>query len=49
MTAPSALAEEILSQLDDARDGYAPKLGFDTAVPLSPASASKTLRLPLRA
>jgi len=49
VTAPSALAQEILAQLDDARDGYAPKLVFDTVVPVSPATATKTLRLPLRA
>lgn len=32
VVSPSALAEEILAQLDEARDGYAPKLTFDAAV-----------------
>lgn len=44
VVSPSALAEEILEQLDGARDGYAPKLLFETAVPPAP----KSRRLPLR-
>ena len=45
--APSALAAEILAQLDDARDGYVPKLAFDTSLALlAPAPPSR--RLPLR-
>lgn len=42
--APSALAEEILEQLDEARDGYAPRLAFDAVMPLP---ALSTRRLPL--
>ena len=33
VVSPSALAEEILEQLDEARDGYAPKLSFDASSP----------------
>jgi hypothetical protein len=29
VVAPSALAEEILEQLEEARDGYAPRLAFE--------------------
>ncbi len=43
--APSALAEEILAQLEEARDGYAPKLAFDTSIALLAPPAP---RLPLR-
>jgi len=43
--APSALAEEILAQLDEARDGYVPKLAFETSRALLPPQAR---RLPLR-
>ena len=43
--APSALAEEILAQLDEARDGYVPTLAFDASLaPLAPQAT----RLPLR-
>jgi predicted DNA-binding transcriptional regulator YafY len=45
VVAPSALAEEILEQLDGARDGYAPKLRFETAAIAPPP---KGRRLPLR-
>ncbi|WP_291988072.1 YafY family protein [Luteitalea sp.] len=45
VVSPSALAEEILEQLDGARDGYAPKLLFDAA---PPSPAPKSRRLPLR-
>jgi len=41
----SALAEEILAQLDEARDGYVPKLAFETSRALLPPQAR---RLPLR-
>lgn len=43
--APSALAEEILAQLDEARDGYVPKLAFETSRALL---APQARRLPLR-
>ncbi len=43
--APSALAEEILGQLNEARDGYAPKLAFDASLALL---APQAPRLPLR-
>jgi len=43
--APSALAEEILAQLDEARDGYVPKLAFETSLALL---APQARRLPLR-
>ncbi len=43
--APSALAEEILGQLNEARDGYAPKLAFDASMALL---APQAPRLPLR-
>lgn len=45
VTAPSVLAEEILAQLDGARDGYAPKLAFETPLAYAPV---KSRRLPLR-
>jgi predicted DNA-binding transcriptional regulator YafY len=45
--APKALAEEILEQLEDARDGYAPKLLFDSSSILFEAPPAQT-RLPLR-
>lgn len=45
VVSPSALAEEILEQLDGARDGYAPKLLFDA---VAPSPSPKSRRLPLR-
>ena len=45
VASPSALAEEILEQLDGARDGYAPKLVFETS---AVKAAPKGRRLPLR-
>lgn len=36
VVSPSALAEEILEQLEDAREGYVPKLMFDSALMLPP-------------
>ena len=49
VVAPSVLAEEILSQLNEARDGYAPKLAFDASmVLLTPPAPRLPLRLPLR-
>jgi predicted DNA-binding transcriptional regulator YafY len=45
VVAPSALAEEILEQLEEARDGYVPKLAFDASLAyLAPTPP----RLPLR-
>jgi hypothetical protein len=29
VVSPSALAQEMLEQLDEARDGYAPRLAFE--------------------
>ncbi|MGE0816249.1 MAG: helix-turn-helix transcriptional regulator [Vicinamibacterales bacterium] len=45
VVAPPALAAEILAQLDEARDGYAPKLSFDASLPWVPARGAR--RLPL--
>ena len=45
VASPSALAQEILEQLDGARDGYAPKLVFETS---AVTAAPKSRRLPLR-
>ncbi|MEZ5283230.1 MAG: transcriptional regulator [Vicinamibacterales bacterium] len=45
VVSPSALAEEILEQLEGARDGYAPKLLFDTS---AMQTAPRGRRLPLR-
>ena len=45
VASPSALAEEILEQLDGARDGYAPKLVFDPSVVMV---TPRDRRLPLR-
>jgi len=47
VVSPSALATEILAQLDEARDGYAPKLLFD-ATPLLFEVPQAQTRLPLR-
>lgn len=44
VVSPSALAEEILEQLEDARDGYVPKLVFDSALMLSPGAPQPKLR-----
>jgi len=44
VVAPSALAEEILEQIEDARDGYAPRLAFE----LPRAFAIPQPQLPLR-
>lgn len=46
VVAPAALAEEILGQLNEARDGYAPKLAFDSSMAYRKAPAAP--RLPLR-
>ena len=45
VVSPSALAEEILEQLEEARDGYAPKLLFDATPMMLPRAQT---RLPLR-
>jgi predicted DNA-binding transcriptional regulator YafY len=45
VVSPSALAEEILEQLEEARDGYAPKLLFDATPMMLPRTQT---RLPLR-
>lgn len=44
VVSPSALAEEILEQLEDAREGYVPKLMFDAALMLPPGTPQPTLR-----
>ena len=46
VVAPSALAEEILEQLEEARDGYAPRFLFESS-PLRYEPPPQT-RLPLR-
>lgn len=46
VVSPQALAEEILEQLTNARDGYAPKLAFDTS--LAYLTPQRGPRLPLR-
>lgn len=55
VVAPSALAEDILAQLDEARDGYAPKLAFGASNVHAPVPGTAgldpgtTRRLPLPA
>ncbi|MGD9902595.1 MAG: helix-turn-helix transcriptional regulator [Vicinamibacterales bacterium] len=44
VVAPQALAEEILEQLEDARDGYVPKLMFEPALMMPPPTAELKLR-----
>ena len=44
VVAPSALAEEIFEQLEEARDGYAPRLAFEMPRMYSPPQP----RLPMR-
>lgn len=44
VVSPSALAEEILEQLEDAREGYVPKLMFDAALMLPPGTPQPNLR-----
>lgn len=44
VVSPPALAEEILAQLNEARDGYAPKLAFDAAVVPLPATPTLPLK-----
>jgi predicted DNA-binding transcriptional regulator YafY len=45
VVSPSVLATEILEQLDEARDGYAPRLLFDGTPAMAPKAQT---RLPLR-
>jgi predicted DNA-binding transcriptional regulator YafY len=45
VAAPSALAEEILVMLDEARESYAPKLDFERAFNAAGSSAARSLPL----
>ena len=45
VAAPSALAEEILVMLDEARESYVPKLDFDRAFNAAGSSAARSLPL----